>query len=134
MSPDPVVTVRQASSLMKALAHLRDRFSTLTLTELTTLLAVAENQGVTVTGLADLCGYTIATASRTTRGLAAPDMPGALPPSRGLVTLRRGPHENRYRYVFLTPEGLELCREVDRILLDAPAVRIVEDDAVGLAA
>lgn len=110
---------REASALMRLLRHLRARYEGLTLTELITLLAVAENEGVTVNGLAQLCGYTTATASRTARGLAPAVMPGALAPFRDLVVLMRGPHENRHRYVFLTPRGRALCEDIDRIVGDA---------------
>lgn len=103
---------------MRLLRHLRVRHANFTLTELTTLLAVAENEGLTMNSLARLCGFTGATASRTARGLGPGDMPGALAPYRGLVVLRRGPHESRFRYLFLTPGGRALCQEMDHILRD----------------
>ena len=110
---------------MRVLRLLRDRHDGFTTTELITLLAVAENEGLTVNGLARLCGFTAATASRTARGLAPAEMPGALAPYRGLLTLMRGPHENRYRHLFLTPRGRGLCREIDRMMFERPAVAIL---------
>ncbi len=110
---------------MRMLRHLRARHVGFTATELMTLLAVAENEGVTVNGLSRLCGFTTATASRTARGLATGDMPGALPPYRGLMVLMRGPHENRHRHVFLTPEGSALCRELDDILFHGAGATIL---------
>lgn len=112
---------------MRLLRHLRGRYDGFTTTELMTLLAVAENEGVTVNGLSQLCGYTAATASRTARGLAPADMPGALAPYRGLMVMMSGPHESRFRYIFLTPEGRELCRDMDRILMRRPGVSILAE-------
>lgn len=117
--------LREASSLMRMLRHLRGQCGGFTTTELMTLLAVAENEGVTVNGLGQLCGFTTATASRTARGLAPATMPGALAPYRGLLVLMRGPHENRSRHVFLTPKGAALCRDMDRILIQQPGVAIL---------
>jgi len=116
---------REASSLMRMLRHLRGLHPGFTTTELMTLLAVAENEGVTVNGLGQLCGFTAATASRTARGLAPADMPGALTPYRGLLVLMRGPHENRNRHLFLTSAGRALCEDMDRILAQGPGAAIL---------
>lgn len=105
MPADRAVHQGYASPLARALAHVRQTHADITLTELVTFLAIVENEGVTVSGLARLCGFTEATASRTIRGLAPADMPGALSPSRGLAHLMRGPTENRSRHAFLTPAG-----------------------------
>lgn len=110
---------------MRMLRHLRERHAGFTTTELMTLLAVAENEGITVKGLSQVCGFTMATASRTARGLASADMPGALAPYRGLTVLMRGPHENRFRHLFLTPAGRALCRELDTILARPGAIAIL---------
>jgi len=118
---------------MRALSHVRGKHLSLTLTELVTLLSVAENEGVTIKGLSEICGYTMATASRTARQLAAPDHPGALAPYRGLLQLMRGPHENRHRHVFLTEAGLALCRELDRIVTTHSGVDIIESERGDLA-
>jgi len=126
--------VREAGALMKALACLKARNPGLTFTEIVTFLAVAENEGVTISGLAKLCGYTIATASRTARSLTAPEDPGALAPYRGLVRLMRGPDENRSRFVFLTPAGVALCRELDGIITDSARRSILNDAEASLAA
>lgn len=101
------------------------------MTELTVLLAVAENEGLTMTGLALLCGFSAATASRTARGLAPAEMPGALAPFRGLLVLMRGPHENRFRHIFLTPRGRALCREMDHILHEDTPRGILPEPAMG---
>lgn len=103
-------------SLGRALDHARRSYPNLSLTELTTVIVIAENQGLTVTSLALVCGFTVATASRTVRGLAEPGSPGVLPPARGLARLLRGPDDDRSRHAFLTPEGERLCIRLGRIL------------------
>lgn len=120
----------RGAALARALAFARRTYSDITLTELLTLFTIAENEGVTVCGLARLCGFTEATASRTIRGMAPLDMPGALPPSRGLVQLRRGPTENRSRHAFLTRAGRDLCAQFDRIILESRPVPLITEGAI----
>lgn len=108
----------RTSALPRLLDHLRCTWDDFSLTELVVLAAVAENEGVTVAGLARLCRLTDATASRTIRRLAPADMPGALRPARGLMMLMRGPTDNSSRYVFLTPQGRATCQALDEIVAD----------------
>jgi len=124
MSADRQIFQGYDSSLARALAHVRRAHADITLTELVTFMTIVENEGVTVSGLARLCGFTEATASRTIRGLAPADMPGALSPSRGLVHLMRGPTENRSRHAFLTPAGRGLRDDLQSIIegADAPGL------------
>lgn len=100
------------------LALLGGRFNDFTLTELAVFVAVVENEGLTVSSVARLCRFTGATASRTIRRMAPPELPGALPPARGLLTLARGPHDNRSRHVFLTSYGRQLCDAINAIMAD----------------
>jgi len=104
---------------------LNQRFADFGLNELTTLLAVGENEGLSVTSVARVCGFTEATASRNIRRLAPGDMPGALPPARGLLTLVRAPNDNRSRYVFLTPQGRALCETFDAWIADPARASLV---------
>ncbi|RZJ02035.1 MAG: hypothetical protein EON90_00080 [Brevundimonas sp.] len=103
---------------------LDERFGDFSLNELTTLLAVCEHEGLSVTSVARVCRFTEATASRTIRRLAPGDMPGALPPARGLLTLARAPNDNRSRYVFLTPQGRALCETFDALMADPSRARL----------
>lgn len=102
------------SALWRALELARLRQPGLTLTELRTLLAVERDEGLSVASVARVCGFTSATASRTLRGLAPADMPGALNPARGLVHLVRGPADDRSRFAFLTPSGRGFCGELEK--------------------
>lgn len=104
---------------------LNERFADFSLNELTTLLAVCEHEGLSVTSVARVCGFTEATASRNIRRLAPGDMPGALPPARGLLMLARAPNDNRSRYVFLTPQGRALCETFDAWIADPARASLV---------
>ena len=121
MSADREIFQAHRGTLARTLAHMRQTYADITLTEIVTFLTIVENEGVTVSGLARLCGFTEATASRTIRGLAPAEMPGALSPSRGLVHLMRGPTENRSRHAFLTPKGRGLALALDEFMA-VPAV------------
>jgi DNA-binding MarR family transcriptional regulator len=111
---------------LAAIVELLDKtYGDFSITELMTLIAVCEHEGLSVSSLARVCRFTEATASRTIRRLAPPDMPGALPPGRGLLVLARAPNDNRSRYVFLTAQGRDLCREFDAIVADPLRVALV---------
>lgn len=107
---------------------LDEAYGDFSLNELATLLAVCEHEGLSVTSVARVCRFTEATASRTIRRLAPSDMPGALRPARGLVTLARAPNDNRSRYVFLTPAGRALCQTFDALISDSSRARLVPLD------
>lgn len=116
------------NALAAIVSLLDETFGDFTLTELMTLVAVCEHEGLSVLSLAKVCRFTGATASRTARRLAPVEMPGALPPARGLVTLVRAPNDNRSRYVFLTPRGRSLCQVIDAIIADPSRAALVGPD------
>jgi len=117
---------RSSRNALAAIVSLLDEaFGDFTFTELATMLAVCEHEGLSVSSVARVCRFTEATASRTIRKLAPGDLPGALPPARGLLTLARAPNDNRSRYVFLTPRGRALCQVFDAMIADSSRVRLV---------
>jgi DNA-binding MarR family transcriptional regulator len=113
------------NALATIVLQVSQQFEDFSFTELVTFLAVAEHEGLSVSSVARVCRFTEATASRTVRRLAPADMPGALPPARGLLTLARGPNDGRSRYVFLTPAGRRLCRSFDAIIADRSRMPLV---------
>lgn len=117
------------NALAAIVSLLDEAFDDFTFTELITLLAVCEHEGLSVSSVARVCRFTEATASRTVRRLAPADMPGALPPARGLLTLARAPNDNRSRYVFLTARGRALCQAIDVMIGDPARVRLVGPDS-----
>ena len=85
------------------------------------MLYIAENPGLSTSELAELCGVTLATASRTVRALAGPDIAHSLPPSLGLVRLGRLGEDGRLVTVELSEMGRRFCRRLDQ-LIAAPRV------------
>lgn len=116
------------NALAAIVTFLDEAFGDFSLTELSALLAVCEHEGLSVSSVARVCRFTEATASRTIRKLAPTDLPGALPPARGLLTLARAPGDNRSRYVFLTPRGRALCQVLDAMMSDPSRVKLVRSD------
>lgn len=106
------------NALVVAIEMMTSTFVGLNLTELQVFLIVAEQEGLSVSSVARLCGVSDGTASRTIRRLTPPGGPGALPPQRGLLSLARGGHDNRLHFVFLTPTGLALREALNRLVSD----------------
>lgn len=122
----PASQVAPSRNALVAIVDLLDEaYGDFSLNELATLLAVCQHEGLSVSSVARVCRFTEATASRTIRRLAPSDMPGALRPARGLLTLARAPNDNRSRYVFLTPEGRALCETFDMLMADPSRARLV---------
>lgn len=104
---------RQRNAVLESLEAFRARDPTILLNSVVAFLYVAENEGLGVKELAYLCQLNEATTSRAIRALAAPEAPGALPPSLGLVVLLQNPRDARGRLIFLTDEGRALRRRID---------------------
>ncbi len=121
MSPE--IEVRTASTLSRAIRQIRQEFD-LNITEAATLLAIAENEGCTPTDLARICGYTVATASRTARALLSDGDEGAMAPFHGLALMRSGPRNAKLRHLFLSATGRRLCLRLDALVM-SPASPIL---------
>ncbi|MGZ6015862.1 MAG: MarR family transcriptional regulator, partial [Phenylobacterium sp.] len=80
------------------------------------LLYIAENEGLNITELGDICRTTTATASRTARALMDRGSADSLPPRYGLVEGRPNPADNKGRVLFLSRAGRQLCDELDAII------------------
>src|ERR1700761_507480 len=113
---------RQRNAVLAALELVRRRYPDLNLVGLRTLLYIAENPGVNVVELAELCGTTTATASRTTRALLPEGVAEALSPKLGLVADRAARLVVRDRSFVLTESGHALLEEIDAIIRQAGEV------------
>mgnify|MGYP001546083655 CR=1 FL=1 len=83
--------MRKRDAILEALELFRDLFPGISMGHMIALLHAFENEGLTLLDLSVLCGFYLATASRAIRAFSAPDAEGALPPSLGLIELRRSP-------------------------------------------
>jgi DNA-binding MarR family transcriptional regulator len=94
----------------------------MSLSHVVVFLYIAENQGLNVTELADICRTTTATASRTARSLMEEGAMDALPPYFGLVEAHPNPQDSKGRVLFLTDTGRRLRDEMDEIIRKAVTI------------
>lgn len=113
------IAPRRHSSLLQAVVILRGLHPELTPNAQLSFLYVCENDGLSVSELSALCGFSITTASRASRSLAEAGAPGALAPFVGLVELRPDPFDARSRLIFLNERGKRLRAELDSLIAEA---------------
>ena len=116
ISPAPVPVSRRRNAVLDSMERLRAIGEGMTFNAMLVFMYVAENEGINVSELAQICRMTEATASRSARALAPPDAPGALPPSLGLIELRQDPFDGRGRLLFLTAAGRRLREKIDETI------------------
>lgn len=115
--------LRRRNAVLAAIETARARHAGLTITNLLVLLYVAENEGLSISELALVCGFNKPTASRAARSLGSRSDRGALPPYLGLVSLcSDGPTRNS-RTLRLTAAGQALCDRIDAHIVAAVTIR-----------
>jgi DNA-binding MarR family transcriptional regulator len=111
--------LRRRNSVLECLERCRRLVRPMSLSHVTVFLYIAENQGLNVTELADVCRTTTATASRTARALMVEGAMDSLPPFFGLVEAHPNPQDSKGRVLFLTKSGRRLRDELDEIIRQA---------------
>jgi DNA-binding MarR family transcriptional regulator len=123
---------RRRNSCLQVLEEVRSLSAAATLKDVVAFLYVCENEGINLRELAQICGFTDSTASRTAGSLAAAGAPGALPPALGLIELRKDPRDDRSRTLHLTQRGRRLRDQVELLIAEARPVRVRPAPAVAL--
>ena len=100
-----------ADLLLAALAEVERAAPGLSLGQLTMLLHVVRREGVRVSDLARLGGWSDSRVSRGVRAMTAAGEPGALAPAHGLVEVLRG-GDARARHLAATPMGAALAKSL----------------------
>ncbi len=113
---------RRRNSVLETMERLRSLGDGMTFNAMLVFMYICENEGINVSELAQVCRMTEATASRSARALAAPNSPGALPPSLGLLELRQDPFDGRGRLLFLTAAGRKLRDAIDESIAAAVTI------------
>jgi DNA-binding MarR family transcriptional regulator len=113
------MSARRRDSVLQSLERLRRLRPELNFMHVITFLYVCENEGLSVSELAQVCGTTRATASRNARGLAERGAPGSLAPWAGWLEARANPADAHGRQLFLTPAGRRLRDEIDALIAEA---------------
>lgn len=98
-----------ADALLGALAEIERIAPGLSLGQLAMLLHVVRREGVRVSDLARLGGWSESRVSRSVRAMAVSDEPGTLSPAYGLVEILRG-CDARVRHLVATPAGVALAQ------------------------
>jgi DNA-binding MarR family transcriptional regulator len=113
------MALRRRNSVLECLERCRRQNRPMSLSHVLAFLYIAENQGLNVTELADICRTTTATASRTARAMLDEGAMDALPPFFGLVEARPNPQDSKGRVLFLTTTGEQLRNEIDGLIREA---------------
>lgn len=100
-----------ADLLLAALAEVERVAPGLSLGQLTMLLHVVRREGVRISDLARLGGWSESRVSRGVRAMTTAGEPGALPPAYGLVEILRG-GDARVRHLVPTIMGAALAKSL----------------------
>ena len=102
---------RAADHFLAALAEVERVAPGLSLGQLTMLLHVVRREGVRISDLARLGGWTEARVSRGVRAMTTAGEPGALAPAYGLIEILRG-GDARARHLVPTSMGATLAKSL----------------------
>ena len=116
------MALRRRNAVLECLERCRRLTRPMSLSHVVVFLYIAENQGLNVTELADVCRTTTATASRTARAMLDEGAMDALPPYFGLVEAHPNPQDSKGRVLFLTKAGRRLRDELDEIIRQAATI------------
>ncbi len=92
-------------------------------------LYVCENEGLTVTELAQVAKMSVASAARLTRIIAGTDPLEPAPPEAVLLELRSSTKDKRVSNVHLTKRGREVRDELEQIIRAAAPIQAVLAEA-----
>lgn len=115
---------RRRNSCLQAVEEIRRLSPATTLKDVVAFFYICENEGLNLRELAQVCGFTDSTASRTAHSLAPRGAAGTLPPALGLIELRTDPRDDRSRTLHLTELGRRLRDRIDRLIAEAQPVQI----------
>src|SRR5262249_32002260 len=114
------VETRRRNSVLQALEAMRSETSrgTNPFVRCIVYLYVAENEGVTVTELAEFCRYSVSYVAKLVNEISAPDSDGAAP----LLKTVRDENVFRVKYVYLSDHGAALADKIDGIIAEASLI------------
>jgi DNA-binding MarR family transcriptional regulator len=116
------MAARNRNAILDGIVHLRRAIPSINLTAAMVFFYIAENPGINVTELAEICGIEISTASRIVRSLASPSIEGALPPFHGFVEIFDNIEDLRGRVLYLSEAGRRLCEQLEGVIARATPI------------
>ncbi len=113
---------RRRNSFLEALLYLRKLHPEITVNGMLAFLYIAENPGINIVELSQICGFNMPTASRVARALGPEGVEGSLPPYLGLVDVFLNPNDPRGRVLSISEHGREVCVQLDAFIAAASPV------------
>ena len=107
---------RRRNSFLESVLLLRKLHPEITLNGIVAFLYIAENPGINIVELSQICGFNMPTASRVARALGPEDVEGSLPPYLGLVDIFLNPNDPRGRVLSISQKGRTVCAKLDALI------------------
>ncbi|HWE45527.1 MAG TPA: hypothetical protein VG407_05815 [Caulobacteraceae bacterium] len=116
--------MRRRNTILAALELFRGEDLPRSLSSLLLLLYVCENEGLTVSELAQVTHTSVAMTARVVKMLAgeAPETP--LAPDRCIFVLKDSPFDRRLKLVHLSLRGRMLCDRFEALIAEATPIRV----------
>lgn len=109
---------RERDSVLAGLDLIREIHSDLSLVDISVLLLVAEQPGISRSELALQLNISTETASRSLRTFAGPEFKNALHPALGLIEIVTSPDDGLTRRAYLTADGTAVVRKLNAFIAE----------------
>jgi DNA-binding MarR family transcriptional regulator len=116
------VRARRRNVVLDSVLLFRKLHPEITLNGIVAFLYIAENPGINIVELSQICGFNMPTASRVARALGPVDVEGSLPPYLGLVDIFLNPTDPRGRVLSISERGRALCAKLDALIGEGIAI------------
>lgn len=116
------MAARRRNSFLESVLLLRKLHPEITINGIIAFLYIAENPGINIVELSQICGFNMPTASRVARAMGPADVEGSLPPYLGLVDIFLNPNDPRGRALTISEQGRKLCQSLDAIIAAASPI------------
>ena len=125
--------MRRRNSFLESLVMLRGAHPEITINGIVAFLYIAENPGINIVELSQICGFNMPTASRVARSLGPEGVEGSLPPYLGLVDVFLNPRDPRGRMLSISEHGQAICKRMDAAIAAADPIVIPQMAALSEA-
>ena len=124
--------LRRRNAVLETVEVLRRHDPTINMTQVRAFLYICENEGLSVSELAELLTTTRATGSRVARSMACENAPESLSPYLGLVVIAPSERGESLKSIRLTALGRQFKARIDAIIAQAERIEFEPAAEVGL--
>jgi len=117
------MAARRRNSFLESILLLRKLHPEITINVIIAFLYIAENPGINIVELSQICGFNMPTASRVARALGPEGVEGSLPPYLGLVDIFLNPNDPRGRMLSISDQGRDVCARLDAIIAESQPIK-----------